>query len=302
MSKLHIGPWPKGKGWEPVTHGNGELPRRDNVQFTVSDLAPKDKLTANYTYYIYQGSHIDTGRKVLCKGVSATGTSASFETQPMTYNVEDFGELVQSYQSYLAAVTKNVTIGIASTDFTRLKQSGYNLCFAKKVGDAAYNVVWRASFEYLEDNDFSWVPQYQIFGSNQYKDGITVKASTKYVTMGLGEIVTLNSFGQLGAPSTGGKSTAINLLNEYGPIHPGISQLSTGVDGQTISTPIYAAPQPMVKGAADFTPIEKVLVWFEQKIETSTIFASARSSSVELDLTFVNSEARVYDGGEWRKP
>jgi hypothetical protein len=92
------------------------------------------------------------------------------------------------------------------------------------------------------------------------------------------------------------------LLNEYGPIHPGISQLSTGVDGQTISTPIYAAPQPMVKGEGDFTPIEKVLVWFEQSIETSTIFSSTRSRSVELDLTFVNSEARVYDGGEWRKP
>ncbi|WP_118182371.1 hypothetical protein [Paraburkholderia phosphatilytica] len=121
-----------------------------------------------------------------------------------------------------------------------------------------------ASFEYLEDNDFSWVPQYQISGSIQYKDGIVVKAPTRYVTMGLAEIVTLNSVGQLGAPSTGGKSTAINLLNEYGPIHPGISQVGTGVDGEIISTLIYAAPQPMVKGPGDFTTIEKVLVRFEQ--------------------------------------
>ena len=54
----------------------------------------------------------------------------------------------------------------------------------------------------------------------------------------------------------------------------------------------------MVKGPGDFTTIEKVLVRFEQQIETSTIFSSTRSRSVELDLTFVNSEARVNDRGE----
>jgi hypothetical protein len=301
MSKLHICSWPKGKnGWDVLTNGEGDLPKKDNEEFTVSELKPKDKLTATYTYYVYQGTHNETGKKVRC--LTTTGTSATFETQTMVYDAQELAELVRSFQSILAAVTKNVTIGIGPKDFVTLKRGGYNLCFAKKLGNAEYNVVWRASFEYLEDNDFSWVPSYQIFGSNLYKDGIVVKASTKYVTIGLGEIITLNEFGQLESPSTGGKSTAINLLNEYGPIHPGICQLSTGVDGETISTPIYEAPEAMVAGQGDFTPIEKVLVWFEQNIVTSTIFSNVRSRSVELDLTEVISVGRLYEGGVWRKP
>jgi hypothetical protein len=303
MSILHICRYPKGKsGWDGLTDGEGVLPKKDNAEFTVKELTKKDQLTAQRHYYVYQGTNIDTGKKILCKSISPTEASATFETKEMSYEPEEYNGLVQSFQSYLEAVTKNVTIGIGPQDFQTLKRGNYYLCFAKKVGNAAYNIVWRASTEFLEDNDFSWVPQYQIFGSNQFKDGIVVKASTKYVTMGLGEIVTLNNFGQLGAPSSGGKSTALNLVNEYGPIHPGVCQLSTGVDGETISTPIYAAPDPMVLGEGDFTPIEKVLVWFEQNIVTSTIFSSVRSRSVELDLTQVNSEARVYEGGVWKKP
>ncbi|CAG9219578.1 hypothetical protein [Burkholderia vietnamiensis] len=58
----------------------------------------------------------------------------------------------------------------------------------------------------------------------------------------------------------------------------------------------------MVSGEASFTPIEKVLVWFEQNIETSTIFSRARSRSIEIDLTNTNSTGRVYEGGQWKTP
>ncbi len=46
-------------------------------------------------------------------------------------------------RSALAASQKTVTIEIAAGDLTLLKKSGYKLCFAKKVGTADYNVVWR---------------------------------------------------------------------------------------------------------------------------------------------------------------
>ncbi|WP_240674464.1 hypothetical protein [Burkholderia stabilis] len=262
----------------------------------------KESLRTEHTYYIYQGAQVDRGQKVVCKSISSTGNVASFQVQAQLFQAEEYGALVQSFQSVLEATTKTVDIGIGKKDFTTLKRAGYNLCFAKKVGDAAYNIVWRASFEYLEENEFSWTPIYQIFGSNRYQDGITVKASTKKVAIGLGEIITLDKFGQFGSPSTGGDPTAINMENDYGAIHPGICQLSTGVDGEAVSTPIYAAPDVMVSGEASFTPIEKVLVWFEQNIVTSTIFSKARSKSIEIDLTNTNSTGRVYEDGQWKTP
>ena len=303
MSMLHICSWPKGKdGWDKITDGEGNLPKKAGEKFTVSKITDKDKLKAETTYYIYQGSHAENGQKVVCKLISPTSSSANFETQVMTFEAAEFDTFVQSFQNVLAAVTKTVNIQIGPKDFNTLKQGAYNLCFAKKIGDAAYNVVWRASFEYLEDNDFSWTPIYQIFGTNTYHDGITVKASTKKVNIGVGEIITLDRFGQFGSPSTGGDPTAINMVNDYGDIHPGICQLSTGVDGENISTPIYAAPDVMVSGEASFKPVEKVLVWFEQNIVTSTIFSNARSRSVEVDLTNTNSAARLYEGGQWKTP
>ncbi|MGU7770065.1 hypothetical protein ACV229_07765 [Burkholderia sp. MR1-5-21] len=265
-------------------------------------MTTTEGLTSSHTYYVYQGSHDAQGQKVVCTHIDPGGKSAKFVVQEVTFAAAEFDALVQSFQVTMAAATKTVDIGIGPKDYKTLKQGGYNLCFAKKVGDAAYNVVWRASFEYLEDNEFSWTPIYQIFGANRYQDGVTVKASTKKVAIGIGEIITLDKLGQFGPPSTGGEVTAINMLNDYGEIHPGICQLSTGVGGETISTPIYAAPEVLVSGEASFTPIERVLVWFEQNIETSTIFSKARSRSIEVDLTTTNSTARVYEGGQWRTP
>ncbi|MPV58954.1 hypothetical protein CFB46_18430 [Burkholderia sp. HI2761] len=302
MSILKICRWPKvGVSWDVITEGTGELKKKPGEKFSVTGVN-KDGLRTENTYYVYQGSHSDQGQKVVCKSLSSTGNVAEFQVQAQVFLAEEYGALVQTFQNVLAAATKTVDIGIGKKDFATLKQAGYNLCFAKKVGDADYNIVWRASFEYLEDNEFSWTPIYQIFGTNRYQDGITVKASTKKVAIGLGEIIILDKYGQFGAPSTGGDPTAINMENDYGDIHPGICQLSTGVDGEAVSTPIYVAPDVMVSGEASFTPIEKVLVWFEQNIQTSTIFSKARSRSIEIDLTNTNSTGRVYEGGQWKTP
>jgi hypothetical protein len=57
-----------------------------------------------------------------------------------------------------------------------------------------------------------------------------------------------------------------------------------------------------VTGDVALTPVESVQVWFEQNIETSTMFSSARSKAVQIDLTSVNTAARKYVGGEWITP
>lgn len=216
---------------------------------------------------------------------------------PTALKTTDYSKVLTST---LAATLKMVTIQIDAGDLTQLKQSGYKLCFAKKVGNEAYNVIWQSYVQYLSNNDFSWTPQYQLFGSNQFQANVTVKASTNTVNIGLGEQSTLDSNGLLGSAISGGPDTAITLINNYGPIHPGINQLSTGLDGTQISTPIYVASNQVVTGQTVLTPVEKVLVWFEQNVQTSTMFSTSRSNAIEVDLTNVNDATRLYIGGVWK--
>lgn len=211
-------------------------------------------------------------------------------------------DLQSLLHTVLTATNKSVVIQIAPEDLAVLKQSQYKLCFAKKVGNNDYNVVWQSYGAFLANNKFTWTPQYQLFGANSFNAGITVDASTNVVTIGLGETAVLDSNGTLGAPSTGGPSTAFTLDNEFGDIHPGVNQLSTGIDGKAISTPIYVATNPVVTGLVELAPVEKVLVWFEQNVQTSTMFSTSRSKAIEIDLTSTDGATRLYSGGQWTTP
>jgi len=196
---------------------------------------------------------------------------------------------------------KSVDIQIDTADLEELKHDGYKLCFAKKVNDT-YNVVWQSADGYLTDNTFSWQPLYELFGSNEFKGDVGVRVSTNKVPSVLGDEAVLDSAGVLGAASSGGPSTGITLVNDYGPIHPGLCAFSTGIDGTPSTTPIYVAENAIVPGSDVLTPVECVQVWFEQDIATSTMFSSARSNAVEIDLTDENSAARLYSGGAWSTP
>ncbi|WP_085728656.1 hypothetical protein [Pseudomonas sp. R37(2017)] len=209
----------------------------------------------------------------------------------------DYGRVLRSA---LAASQKTVTIEIAPGDLTLLKKSGYKLCFAKKVGDADYNVVWQSYDAYLSNNEFSWTPQYQLFASNIFKENVQVKVSTNIVNIGLGQTSTLDSSGLLSPAVTGGPDTSLTFVNNYAPIHPGVNQLSTGIDGEQVSTPIYVAVNPVVTGNTVLTPVETILVWFEQNVQTSTMFSTSRSKAIEIDLTFGNTADRLYEGGQWK--
>lgn len=210
---------------------------------------------------------------------------------------------IVSFQSALAAVEKKVTILVNPEDLKELKQADYKLCFAKKVGNNAYNVVWQSFSKYLFNNEFSWTPQYQLFGSNIFQSGIDVVVSTNVVKIGLGEESVLDPSGVLEQPTTGGSTTGFTLNNKYGSIHPGVNQLSSNsINGHTVSTPIYVASSPVVQGETVLTPVEKVLVWFEQDVETSTMFSTSRSNSVEIDLTTQNSATRLYKDQQWSTP
>jgi len=218
-------------------------------------------------------------------------------------DISDYAKSVLLLNTLLQATQKTVKIQIASPDLTQLKSSNYRLCFAKKVGDNDYNVVWQSYMNYLSNNRFSWTPQYELFGSNTFQDNVIVDVSTNVVRIGLGETSILDANGLLGPASTGGPSTSITLRNQFGPIHPGVNQLSqSSMGGAAVSTAIYVAQNQVVLGDTVLTPVEKVLVWFEQNIETSTMFSSSRSLEIEIDLTFSDSATRLYSNGRWQTP
>ncbi len=108
----------------------------------------------------------------------------SIMAAPTALKTSDYSKVLTST---LAATQKSVKIQIASGDLTTLKQSGYKLCFAKKVGTEAYNVVWQSYVAYLSNSTFSWTPQYQLFGSNSFQANVQVDVSTNIVNIGLGQ-------------------------------------------------------------------------------------------------------------------
>lgn len=201
----------------------------------------------------------------------------------------------------MAGTQKTVNITITSDDLTFLKDNQYRLCFAKKVNNT-FDVVWQSYQEYLDNNSFLWTPVYQLFGSNEFAGDVLVKVQTNTVNIDLNQQATLDKEGVIGPASTGGTTTGITLINNYGPIHPGLNQLSTGIGGTQESTPIYVAPDQIALGSDLLTPIDEVLVWFEQNIETSTMFSDARTNSVTINMTSSNLQTRLYSGGKWSTP
>jgi hypothetical protein len=204
---------------------------------------------------------------------------------------------------------KTVIIQIDPEDLRNLKQSGYRLCIAKQVDSDPFNVIWQAYADYLPNNSFSWVPSFELFGCNVFAPKTPVKITTNSVPIAFGQQSTLDSIGILSAAQTGGPATSFALINAYGLIHPGISQLSTGIDGRIKSTPIYVTVNPIVIGTARITPVDVVLVWFEQNVDTgmmftiqpTTILVNASSIAVRIDLTKTDTEARLYKAGRWQK-
>lgn len=218
---------------------------------------------------------------------------------------------LESYQSAVGLLTslrnglrKKVTIKIDSQRMADMKTNNYRLCFAKKVGDAAYNVVWQSfdKQQYYANNEFSWEPMYEIFCTKTYEESVTVKVTTNTVAIGLGEICTLDEAGNISDAQTGGSKLSLNLINNNSDFHVGVNQLATDLLGKRVSSPIYLSKDFAVKGEVNLVPKEKVLVWFQQNIETSTIFGKVTSVTQEIDLTSQNEATYFYNAdGNWEK-
>lgn len=214
-------------------------------------------------------------------------------------NIRDYLEKAMALQSAIGSAAKSVNIQIAAEDIRRLMSNGYRMCFAKKIGDAAYNVIWQSYKDFSENNTFSWTPQYQVFRTDNFQSGVTVKTSSNPKTIGLGQITTIDRFGILSDPITGGDTAALNVDNEYKATHIGVSQLSTGIDGKIVSTPIYVSENECMLGNAVLKPVEKVMIWFECNAQTSTMFTDMKTYGIEVDLTQKNSVNLKYEDEKW---
>lgn len=214
-------------------------------------------------------------------------------------NETNHQELALSFSNLMRSVKKNVKIEIAVPDFEIFKRADYRLCFAKKVGDNFYNVVWQSYREYLINNTFSWLPQYSLFCSNYFRDYDIVRAVTNEVHIGLGETSRLNQDGMLGAPWASGPTNGFCMDNRYGSIHPCVKQVSIGINGRMESTPVYVTIEPVVPGVIVLTPVEKIMIWFEQNVDPGTMFSTAKSLSVEIDFSSRNDASLKYENQQW---
>lgn len=209
------------------------------------------------------------------------------------------------FYAALAAVTKTVQIEIDDSDLVALKTNNYVLCFAKTVsingGDGAYDVVWRSLSDYLHTTILSWSPQYQLFGTKTFSDMSPVMILSDLQSVVLGQQCTLDKYGVLGPPADGGPPGGVALVNQYGTIYPGLGQLAT-LNGTAGATPCFVAQSAVLMGEAALTPSDRLLVWFGQSIATSTMFATPRSMSVEIDLTAASTATRLYKNQSWSTP
>lgn len=79
---------------------------------------------------------------------------------------------------------------------------GTDTCIAG--GDFDYDVIWKSMNKYLVNNNFTWRPMYQIFGTNTFEDEVKVEVSMNTQNIGLGEKTILDKSGLLSTPITGG--------------------------------------------------------------------------------------------------
>ena len=225
----------------------------------------------------------------------------------------DFADACQENTPHLrecqGSVEKQVVVKIRQKDFKTLKTGHYRLCFAKKIAEYEYNVVWKSFSNYLLNNVFSWTPQYRLFGSNQFRDGKAVNVSTNVVTISLGQTAILSPIGILQKAVSGGSPAGFTMRNKYGSIHVGVSQACTRLDGTPGCSPMYVSTAAALKGDIALTPVDKVLIWFQQDVVSGTMFSAARTDSLlsgaktdalELDLTKNSSVTCLFSEQAWR--
>jgi len=206
-------------------------------------------------------------------------------------------------------VCKTIIIQISQEDLEILKNGKYMLCIAMKIENHDYNVIWQAYQDYMINNQFMIYPRYAAFGSQYFTNNSEVFASTNTVDILQGETTTVEASGYLTNAVSGGEEQAINFNNEYNGIHLGIGQYLNDIHNESIRAPIFVSKNSYSSENIHFVPECKLLIWFEQNVESGTmssnIFQSTGEGSmselIELYLDKYDEITVKYVEGQWMK-
>jgi hypothetical protein len=207
---------------------------------------------------------------------------------------------------------KTLNIDISTPDLSALKGAGYSLCLAKKVEGHEFNVAWHVYEQFLGHNRFTWTSEYELFASTNFVPGRVVTQEVAPVRIETGQQSRLDKVGILSSPEPGGAAAALTLRNDYGSIHPGINQWSGGLDRKPTSAPIFLTAKPVLKGITELTPVELIMVWFEQNIQTGTMFDRlpptdkavrmvSKTVAIKIDFSSTNEQTVSYKDQNWSK-
>jgi hypothetical protein len=148
VAKLHMYVKIK-ETWSKVADGDGNIDKVEEFNVAITS----GKVKKGTVYQIRQGTSV-SGDLYNCMTGADSGETAVFKFQASLSELEaESGSkslaLARDYRSILLAAQKEVSIDIDLDDLKDLKASNCRLCFAKKVGTEAYNVVWQSYDKYL---------------------------------------------------------------------------------------------------------------------------------------------------------
>lgn len=198
------------------------------------------------------------------------------------------------------STVKTLIVEMTSDELTMLQEAGLKLNIAIKVNNT-FDVVWQSISEYENINTYQWSQKFQVFASNEFQENVTVEIQTNLVNVELGQEVILDPAGVLSPAMDGGPADSINFINDFGLIHPGLSQQLTDPTGVQEILPAYISTNPIVVGIDELTPMDEVMVWFEVT-ETGTMFSGPRPNPFVADLTEINELTVLFSNREWSMP
>lgn len=204
---------------------------------------------------------------------------------------------------------KELVIEIGTNEYKVLKDNGYYLCIAKKVDDDKFNVIWQAYNDYSQSNKITWNKKYKIFASLSREDRKKVFANVSPEEISFGQEILLEAQGCFGAISQSREKDSIGMINQYQPVYPGLYQECTDIHGNTNSLPFYLSSNQSIPGSFRTKPVDKILVWFEQSVEsgiaisryTTSAKGISESTSIQLDMQEKSSMEIAFEQYQWEE-
>ncbi|RUS13957.1 hypothetical protein BC937DRAFT_94541 [Endogone sp. FLAS-F59071] len=209
---------------------------------------------------------------------------------------------------------REIQVWEAQYDAQELISNGWNFQIAKSVanaaGDTTYNVVWQSKA--IAPNTYiSWQTVYALnFTANVPAAGVTVTVTGDWQACAIGQSYDLDENGFWQTSTSSGDPNFMNVgkVNYEYPDTDGI-HIVVGVKNSNGSFDIIFIDETALPpgSTAKYQPQEKVKLWYQAGIQTSTIISSETTNNDEIDFSkpapetnqFYYSATFIYNTGTW---